>query len=372
MQKITPCIAKSKGSRLFDSNSKSFFLDFISMYSSLPLGYNHSIFQGEFEKEANYISKVKPSINLYDYEEFSSFLLEFKTISINPFIHTVCTGSLAVEAAIKSAFWYKKSSEKEVVCIKKSFHGINSWGFTTDIDHPTNKLRLQFSPRLKWNFVEPEQAIEYIKTNKDHIAAVLIEPIQCTSGDIYLSWNLIKEINKLCIVEDLCFIIDEVQTGFGVTGNYWLSEMLDLKPDILIFGKKTQISGIATNKKFSEAITSTDRVLKATFDGDLIDAVRSKYIIKAIKEHHLLDNIKIISDLLKKKLNDKFLAYRSCGGLIAFDFVSKFKRDLFCDNLRKNKVLVNPTADKTVRVRPNLATTLEEAEEFCNIVVNCV
>jgi len=58
------------------------------------------------------------------------------------------------------------------------------------------------------------------------------------------------------------------------------------------------------------------------------------------------------------------LNYRSAGHLIAFDFLSKEKRDNFVLKAYKNNLLVNPTEDKTVRLRPNLAFSLNEIDDL--------
>ena len=208
--------------------------------------------------------------------------------------------------------------------------------------------------------------IENLENVTKNISSVIVEPIQCTAGDIYLDIDKLKRIQKLCNKNDICFIVDEIQTGFGVTGEMWYSEKIGLNPDIVIFGKKSQICGIMTNDKYSEAIYSKYRKLEVTFDGDLIDAVRSEYIIKAIKKFSLLENVREKSGMLHDELSKLFDNYRSIGYLIAFDFNSKQERDNFVLNAYKNKLLVNPTADKSIRIRPNLSFSDNELYELLN------
>ena len=82
-----------------------------------------------------------------------------------------------------------------------------------------------------------------------------------------------------------------------------------------------------TNSKYSEAITSKFRNLEVTFDGDLIDAIRCKYIISAIEKDNLLNKVNKFY-LYVPKLVKSFLNYRTAGHLIAFDFDTSKKRSI--------------------------------------------
>jgi len=363
-------LKKSNSSYLFNNLDGKRYLDLISMYSSMPLGYNHQIFDKKFQEEVNAVSHLKMCNGLYTTDEFLLFKKEF--IKILPKnirnIHFSSTGSLAVESAIKCAFSKKSNQNSKVLILRNSFHGIGTWGFFTDKEIGSVKKRIEFCKDSEWvSFLEPEEIIQAINNSDQNIAAVLIEPIQCTSGDTYISPKDLKEINLLCKKKDICFIIDEIQTGFGTTGEMWISARYKLDPDIIIFGKKAQISGIATNDYFSDAIKSPSRILNVTFDGDLIDAIRSKYIIQAINQFSLLENVKTKSELLKAELSNFFPTYRSIGFIIALDFENQRKRDNFVSNCLKDLVLVNPTGSHTVRIRPNLAFNDSELDKLVNI-----
>ena len=70
---------KSSGSYLYDKNTSSKYLDFFGMYSSLPIGYNHSVFEGEFEDKIKTISKIRMANNSFKSDELESFREEFRT-----------------------------------------------------------------------------------------------------------------------------------------------------------------------------------------------------------------------------------------------------------------------------------------------------
>lgn len=359
---------KSHGSYVFDKNTDDEFLDMFCMFSSLPLGYNHSIFDGSFDEKIKFISRLRMCNNLFDSDELMDFTSVLKEIGVHENIHFCSTGALAVESALKCAFEYKKDPTALVLGIKNSYHGINGWGFMTDPEISSVKNRVLHFPTNDWQHHTLDDLISYITNSNDHIAAVIVEPIQCTAGDIYLDVGKLIDLQNLCNKNDICFIIDEIQTGFGVTGEMWYSEKVGLSPDILIFGKKSQICGVMVNEKYSEAINSQYRKLQVTFDGDLLDVIRAQYILKAIQEHDLMDAVKANSIIFKEELSPLFSNYRSSGHLIAFDFDNQEKRDDFVRKAYANKLLVNPTNDKSIRLRPSMAISENEMDVFFNKV----
>jgi len=304
------------------------------------------------------------SNNLFHSEELEDFEKKFLNISFHKNLHFCSTGALAVEAALKCGYEYKKDPKAIVLGVKNSFHGINSWGFVTDSEISSVRNRVINYPKNNWELHSLDALIEELENITKNISSVIVEPIQCTAGDVYLDVTKLKKIQDLCNKNDICFIVDEIQTGFGVTGEMWYSKMIGLNPDIVIFGKKSQICGIIVNDKYSEAIHSQYRKLEVTFDGELIDAIRSEYILNAIEKNSLLENVKDKSKILRNELSGLFENYRSVGHLIAFDFQNKQERDDFALNAYLNRLLVNPTGEKSIRIRPNLAFSDNELDAF--------
>ncbi|MDD3297195.1 MAG: aminotransferase class III-fold pyridoxal phosphate-dependent enzyme [Candidatus Omnitrophica bacterium] len=359
---------KSHGSYLVDKNSQREFLDFFGMFSSLPLGYNHKIFDKSFKKKIENISKIRMANNLFQSDELYEFENIFRKYIFSDYTHYTCTGALAVEAAIKCAMEYKKVKNPMVLALDKGFHGINSWGFVTD-RHSSVTERMRHFPKNSWKNLSIEEVKQHIKNNDSgNIVAVVIEAIQCTAGDIYFTPQELLELQQLCKKNDICFIVDEIQTGFGVTGTMWYSTKIGIEPDVLVFGKKSQICGIVAREKYNECMVGPYRKLEVTFDGELIDAVRAAYVLKAYEKYDLLDRANSNSKLFAEALKDKVLNYRSSGHLIAFDFETPSERDKFVKDCYDKKLLCNPTAEKTVRMRPNMAVSMREISHFREII----
>jgi len=159
----------------------------------------------------------------------------------------------------------------------------------------------------------------------------------------------------------ITWIQDEVQTGYGVTGKMWYSQYLEAEPDIITFGKKVQVSGIMAKKQIKEIFQKPIR-LEVTWDGDLVDMVRSYFILKAYKKYDILKNVnergKQLFTGFSKIKGIKNLRHQ--GLLFCFDFDSGGERDGFVRRAFSNGLLTSRAGEKSLRLRPNLAVSERE------------
>jgi L-lysine 6-transaminase len=166
-------------------------------------------------------------------------------------------------------------------------------------------------------------------------------------------------------------VFDEIQIGFGGTGKVWYFQHLDIVPDIVIFGKKTQLSGIMAQEKYGEIFNPKNSIrLEVTWDGDVADMVRCKYIMKAYEKNNILDNVNKQSKAIMGGLSDieEILNLRNCGLIIGFDLPNSQKRDIVVDKLYKNGLICNKTGQKSVRFRPNLNVNEKEIDHALQII----
>src|SRR5207302_8488170 len=107
-------------------------------------------------------------------------------------------------------------------------------------------LHFPTTPDVLRNVAAAEQeALDQIRSafarHADDIAALIIEPIQGEGGDNQFRGEFLRAVEQLCDDNEAFFIVDEVQTGVGLTGRMWAHEHFGLTPDALAFGKKTQV-----------------------------------------------------------------------------------------------------------------------------------
>lgn len=382
-------LAKSRGSYLYDLNRQEFVMDLFTMFSALPLGYNHPIFDDEaFKHEIMQAASVKVTNCEMATPAGDQFAAEFAghpSMASFKWFHFSCTGALAIEAAIKTAIDYKRPRKPRVITFKESFHGINSYGgFLTDrFGSVTDRLEDMpgfywgeplDNPVVRYRDGEPVtdavlterilgQVAEIFRTDKENVTAVLVEPIQCTAGDQFFDLNFLSGLRQLCWKFDVPLIFDEVQTGFGGTGTMWYFEQCGFTPDIVAFGKKSQTSGIMVQERFGKIFERPVR-LEVTWDGDVIDMIRCRYVLRAYSRYNILENVRSNGRYITERLKSmpKLRNLRHAGLLIAFDFEDSATRNEYVLQLRAQTTIVNSTQRATVRWRPHLAFTREDAD----------
>ena len=175
----------------------------------------------------------------------------------------------------------------------------------------------------------------------------------------------------------MLFIVDEVQTGMGITGKWWAYQHFDFNPDILVFGKKLQVCGIMVSNRIEDVEEHVFHVpsrINSTWGGNLADMVRATRYLEIIKEDNLVENAEMRGKELLKGIQDLQDRYpeqvynaRGRGLMVAFDLKNTAERDKFIDKLyRENGMLALKTGEKGIRFRPSLAIEKDEISEALN------
>ena len=179
------------------------------------------------------------------------------------------------------------------------------------------------------------------------------------------------KIRELCDTYDVPLIFDEIQVGFGSTGKLWYFEHLDIVPDMVLFGKKTQVSGLMTVEKYN-GIFDREHVdrLEVTWNSDTLDMIRSKYIIHAYEKYNILDNVCDRGSEIAEKLSriPAISGLRSKGLIIGFDLKDTETRNRFMKRLYDKGMICNSTGQRSIRLRPNLALSSEDAAYGCQLI----
>jgi len=405
-------LKKSKGCQIYDSRRKKFLLDGFSFFASSPLGTNHpALLDSAFVKKIGEIAVNKPTNSDLYTQEMADFVNTFGQLAVpNYFSHLffVSGGSLAVENGLKTAFDWKVrknlaagKGEKgsKVIHFKDAFHGRT--GYTLPMTNTFDPNKTKYFPVLKWpriinpkitfplndeNLQEVEdlekQAAEEIEQafldHPDDIAALIIEPIQGEGGDNHFRKEFFKEIRRLCDEHEIMFMVDEVQSGVGLTGKMWAHEYFDVKPDILAFGKKTQVCGIMVGKKVDEVkdnVFTVSSRINSTWGGNLVDMVRAQKYFEVIDDENLVRNAEVQGkrllvglESLQEKYPHLLSNARGRGLMCAFDLPSPDQRDEMKNRLYANGLVVLGCGASTIRFRPPLIITEEEIDETLSII----
>jgi L-lysine 6-transaminase len=406
-------IKKSKGCRIYDSLHNKYLLDCFSFFATAPIGCNHpKISNPEFKKIIAEIAIENPTNSDIYTTEMAEFVETFGKLAVpNNFKHLffIAGGALAVENALKTSFDWKirkniengksKTLGRQVMHFKEAFHGRT--GYTLSMTNTFNQNKIKYFTKFNWpritnpkitfplNKENTEKVVELegqaineiekaISDNPDDIAALIIEPIQGEGGDNHFRKGFFHSLRKICDENEIMFILDEVQTGVGLTGCMWAYQNFDFSPDIVAFGKKTQVCGIMANSRVDEIkenVFSVSSRLNSTWGGNLVDMVRCKKYLEIIQEEKLIKNAERQGLRLRKGLEDIQQKYpdvvsnaRGLGLMCAFDLPSPEKRDEIKNKIYNNGLIVVGCGEKTIRFRPPLIISEEEVDEALDIV----
>jgi L-lysine 6-transaminase len=406
----------SQHSYFFDARNGKRYTDFFTCFASVPVGMNHpKMLEDSF---VNYIGKIainKPSNSDIYSEAQATFVKTFFEIAVPDYFKYsffIAGGALAVENALKTAFDWKVrknfrkgyTSERghQIMHFRESFHGRS--GYTMSLTN-TDPAKVDLYPKFVWpridnpkiNFpLNPEnlddvvkreqQSLEQMKqaftVNKDDIAAIIIEPIQGEGGDNHFRIEFLQQIRQLADENDAMLIFDEIQTGVGATGTMWAHQQLDVKPDIMVFGKKMQVCGIVVTDRIDNEpvhVFNTSSRINSTWGGSLVDMVRATRYLELIEEENMLENVQICGNHLKKKLfelEQEFPEYvsnvRGRGLFCAFDLPQKEFRNNFINKSFDDGLLILGCGQNSIRFRPRLNIIINELDEGLEKVRNAL
>ena len=401
---------KSHGSWLVDERDGSEYLDMFSMFASGAVGYNHPDIQAGKDR-LTAAALYKPTLSDIYNIQYAEFVEKFSNTAIPeylPHAFFIEGGALGVENALKVAFDWKvrKNMEKgkgekggKIIHFKHAFHGRT--GYTLSLTNTSDPRKTMYFPKFDWPRIDIPKlsfpitdivlqevekneriAIDQIKialaNNKDDVAALIIEPIQGEGGDNHFRDEFFVALRQLCDENEMLFIMDEVQTGIGITGKWWAHQHFSVKPDIISFGKKTQVCGLLAGPRVEEVenhVFSESSRINSTFGGNLADMVRFHIILEIMEKENLPENAKNMGDFLLGELGnlaEEFPAYvtnpRGLGLFAAFDLPSQTERDKVIGSLMKNKLLMLPSGDNAIRFRPHLNVTKEDLTTSLEII----
>jgi len=401
---------KSHGIKFIDEKTSNEYIDFFTFFGSSSLGLNHPKLNSPEVREVLSAAAVNKPSNSDVYSSYmADFVETFGTIAkpdYMKYIFFISGGSLAVENGLKVAFDWKvrKNFNKgikdekghQVIHFKEAFHGRS--GYTLSLTN-TDPVKVKYFPKFDWpritnpkisfpinenieNIIAQEnKAIEEIndaiKENPDDIAVIIIEPIQAEGGDNFFRRDFFQNLRTIANENDIILMFDEVQTGFGLTGKFWAADHY-VKPDIIAFGKKAQVCGIMVSERVDEVKDNCFHVssrINSTWGGNLIDMVRSKYIMEVMRDENLVHNSNARGKYLLNRLEEIQLQFpelvsnaRGLGLMCSFDLPNGDKRNNFRKFCYENKLLILGCGKKTIRFRPPLNIADDELEEGLQVI----
>lgn len=394
-------LTRSNRTRLVDQRDGTVYLDMFSFFASSALGMNHPGLTGDrdFMREIAEVAVNKPSNSDIYTVPMARFVAAFARVLGDPslpHLFFVDGGALAVENALKVAFdWKSRLNEArgldpalgtKVMHLTGAFHGRSGYTMSLTNTDPNKVARF---PKFDWPRIDSPylaegrdvaaaeakalaQAERAFAENPNDIACFIAEPIQGEGGDRHIRAEFFHAMQELCRANDALFVLDEVQTGVGMTGTAWAYQQLGLRPDVVAFGKKTQVCGIMAGGRVDEVADNVFHVgsrINSTWGGNLTDMVRARRILEVIEQDGLIDNARDLGAFLLDRLvqlTGKHSAVtdpRGRGLMCAVTLPSADLRDRVVAALRDDeRVLVLGTGERGIRFRPPLTATRSDLD----------
>lgn len=394
-------LQKSHGAYMYGALAKRDFLDCYTYFATLPLGHNHPGLDDPGFRESLMIAAIANPANADVYtREYAAFVKTFREIAVPDdfrYLFFIAGGALAVENAMKAAFDWKAQKNRargiaggadKILHFREAFHGRS--GYTLSVTN-TEPAKVADFPKFDWPRVTnpklhfpideaavqqvERQAIAEINSAFDRdphgIAGILIEPIQCEGGDSHFRPEFLQRLRAIADERDCLLIFDEVQTGMGVTGSMWAYQQMGAVPDLLAFGKKTQVCGVMAGSRLDDVESNVFHVssrINSTWGGNLVDMVRCARYLEIMRDEKLVENAARIGKLFLRGLEALQAEFpqvtnaRGRGLLLAFDLPDKATRDHVRQQCWDAGFSTLACGPRSIRFRPALVFGEEEVE----------
>jgi len=365
-------IAIAKGVKLTDVNGK-IYTDLISGISVSNVGHCHpKVLEAIHHQSQKFMHlMVYGEFNQSPQVNYAKKLTDLLPQKLNSIYYTT-SGSEAVEGALKLA--KRSTGRTELICFKQAYHGSTHGALSVMGDE---YFKTSFRPLLPDVRILEFNDLKALELISSKTAAVIIEPIQGEAGVRKANRDYIKNLRKICDDHGTILIFDEIQTGFGRTGNLFVFEELDVVPDILLISK-----GMGGGLPIGAFIASTDLMSNLTknpvlghintFGGNALCVAAANACLEIIISENLCSRAKQIENIITTKLKHPLIKeIRIHGALGAIDFYNEvlnmrvikscIEKGIICDWF-----LFCPTA---MRIAPPLIITDSELIEALNTIV---
>lgn len=355
---ITP--TKALGAKVWDDKNQE-YLDFYGGHGVISVGHSHPNYvkaiQSQIEKIGFYSNSIQNPLQ----EAFAKKLGEMSAYP-DYSVFLCNSGAEANENALKLASFHNKKSK--VITFHKSFHGRTSAAVAVT-DNPSIVAPINANHPVLFL---PLNDIELVKkaVSENEISAIIIEGIQGVGGLDEGTPKFFQELEELCNANDIILIVDEIQSGYGRSGQFFAHQHHGIKPDIITMAKGMgngfPIGGLLISPKFKASFG----LLGTTFGGNHLACASALAVLEIIEEEAVLENVKKQSDYFIKAVSQipQVKKIKGKGLMLGLEF------DFDVAELRKKLVYEqfiftgNASQKNLLRILPPLLITETEIDKF--------
>lgn len=354
-----------------DENGKE-YIDFTSGIGVNSLGFCDSGWVAAVTAQLNKIQHVS---NLFYTEPMVKVAEQLVKRTGMKKVFFANSGAEANEVAIKAARKYSNNKygddTNHIVTLENSFHGRTMATITATGQEHYHK---DFFPFVEgFSYCKANDIDDLERKVTDLTCAIMIELVQGEGGVLNLDKEFVKEVELLCRSQDMLFIVDEVQTGVGRTGNLFAYQAFDIHPDIVTFAKGIggglPIGGAIFSEKACDILQPGDH--GTTYGGNPIACAGALEVLNRLDDA-FLDEVKAKGDYIREKVLDMpgVDSVSGMGMMIGIALKEKSAKDVVNEALEKGLMLL--TAKDKVRLLPPLTISYEEIDKGLEILKTLV
>jgi 4-aminobutyrate aminotransferase / (S)-3-amino-2-methylpropionate transaminase / 5-aminovalerate transaminase len=334
--------SRAAGAYLWDATGRK-FLDFVAGIGVLNVGHNHPAVVAAVQQQLESFSHVCFQVAGYDqYVRLAARLSELVAPGEGYKSVFLTTGAEAVENAIKIARGF--TNRPGVIAFRGGFHGRTLLGMTlTGMSAPYKQNFGPFAPDVyhapypnAYHGVSSQDALAALQQifstqiAADRVAAIIIEPVQGDGGFLAAPPEFMRALRELTQTLGIVLIVDEIQTGFGRTGEMFGFQHSGIQPDLITVAKSLAgglpLSGVVGRADIMDAPQPGG--LGGTYGGNPLACAAANAVLDIFEQENLLERSRKIGAQLRDRLaalreqHKEMGEIRQIGAMCAVEFVT--------------------------------------------------
>ncbi|GAL74341.1 acetylornithine aminotransferase [Nonlabens ulvanivorans] len=293
---VTP--VRAQDVYVYDHNDVE-YLDLYGGHAVISIGHSHPEYVNNISEQVSKIGFYSNAVQNPLQEALAQRLVDFS--GCKDYQLFMCnSGAEANENALKLASFH--NGKHKVIAFKNGFHGRTSAAVAaTD----NAKIIAPLNAQQEVEIIElgDLEAVEKA-LDKNNVCAVIVECIQGVGGLDEVTTVFYQGLQALCRHYNTSFIADEVQSGFGRTGDFFAFQKHGLEPDIISMAKGMgngfPVGGILIHPQ----IKASYGLLGTTFGGNHLACTAVSTVLDVIEKEQLMDNAKAVSAHFLKRAQE--------------------------------------------------------------------
>lgn len=356
---VTPI--KASGCTIWDADGNE-YLDLYGGHAVISIGHSHPHYIEAVSSQLSRIGFYSNSVRNPLQEELAGRLGKISGYDdYSLFLDN--SGAESNENALKLASFH--SGKDRVIAFRKSFHGRTS-GAVAVTDNP--KIQSPFNTNHKVTFCDLNDTEQVeAELRKGNVAAVIIEGIQGCGGINVPTDGFLQSLDELCRRYSAVLILDEVQSGYGRTGQFFAHQHAGIRPGIITMGKGIANGFPCGGILISPEFKAVKGMLGTTFGGNYLAMAAAIAVLDVIESENLIANAGKVGDYILANMpsSPHIREVRGRGLMAGIEFtgpVSDIRKKL----LFEKHIFTGVAGNDMIRILAPLCLSMDQAQTFLN------